>query len=106
MNKLKKLCQKFENSTYDQQMQSMSLLSKFLEEAGELSQACRKYYGRSLRKEAKGTLDHIEEELGDCLLILHRIAGEYNLSPKKALNKSIVKLTNRVNKYINKGKRH
>ena len=94
--KIKHLCDQFETK-YQPLEETHSILSKLLEEAGELSQACRKYFGRKLHTENKGTVDNISEEIGDVLLIVERLAIIFDIDTKQALKDSVIKLEKRLN---------
>ena len=96
--KIKHLCDQFETK-YQPLEETHSILSKLLEEAGELSQACRKYFGRKLHTENKGTVDSISEEIGDVLLIVERLAIIFDIDTKQALKDSVIKLEKRLSKY-------
>ncbi len=96
--KIKHLCDQFE-SKYQPLEETHSILSKLLEESGELSQACRKYFGRKLHVENKGTINDIREEIGDVLLIIERLAIIFDIDTKQALKDSVSKLEKRLNKY-------
>ena len=96
--KIKHLCDQFETK-YQPLEETHSILSKLLEESGELSQACRKYFGRKLHKENKGTIDSIREEIGDVLLIVERLAIIFDIDTKQALKDSVTKLEKRLTKY-------
>jgi len=73
------------------------LLSRLLEESGELAGAIHEYFGKSMRPELKsGNLDAVREELGDALVVLLRIAGSLGVDPSQAVTEALDKFENRM----------
>lgn len=75
---------------------SRALFAILLEEAGELAGASRKYFGKRLRPEHRATQKDIEEEFGDVLFVLARIAGLHGISAPRALDTAIAKFVGRM----------
>ncbi|WP_374712261.1 MazG nucleotide pyrophosphohydrolase domain-containing protein [Symbiobacterium terraclitae] len=74
------------------------LLALMLEEAGELAQVVRKRAGPRLGHpgEAAATLAEIEDELGDCLFLLARIANATGASLEAAAKRVTAKIERRI----------
>lgn len=74
------------------------LLSLLLEEAGELAQAVRKTTGPRLGHpgEAGATIEHVEDELGDVLFLLARIALATGVDLERAAARVVAKIERRI----------
>lgn len=75
-----------------------SMLTKLLEEAGELAGACRNYYGSKSRPDKPGTdsIEEIEGEVGDVLVVALRICSLYKIDAATVLNKTMEKFQSRL----------
>jgi NTP pyrophosphatase (non-canonical NTP hydrolase) len=86
-----------ENESQTQQQIKDAQISRLCEETGELSQACRKYFGRNTHpNEEQATTDHIAEEIGDVIISAIRIGSTFKISAADAITKTIRKLTQRA----------
>lgn len=73
-----------------------TLFAQLLEEVGELCGACRSVWGRDVRPSVKGSREHVEEELGDVLWLLLRIATLHGVDPLVAADRAIAKFVSRA----------
>lgn len=75
-----------------------AILARLLEENGELAGALRNYDGRDLRPldHPKGDLAAIEDEMGDVLFLLARLANLYGVSMEDAARRAVTKMEARL----------
>jgi len=74
------------------------LVALLLEESGELAQAVRLLAGPRMGHpgEVAGTIEHVEDELGDVLFVLARIALATGASLDRAAQRVIGKIERRI----------
>ena len=76
---------------------TQSLISLACEETGEMAGAIRSYWGRSYRPDvAAGDADAVLGEIGDCYVILGRIANLFGKRPEECLAIALRKLELRL----------
>jgi len=72
------------------------LLATLIEEAGELRQAVRSFFGRPFSPEKSAERKHIIEELGDVLVPVIALSNQMEIPFEEALDAAIKKLNNRL----------
>lgn len=77
------------------------LIARLAEECGELAQAVRLLAGPRLGHpgEAAGSIEYVEDELGDCLFLLARLALATGASLERAAQRVIGKIERRITGY-------
>ena len=75
----------------------LPILSKLLEEGGEMAGAANTYFGRKYRPELEtGNVDNIKGEIGDLFFVLFGLCEFWETTPDECLSKVIDKLQERL----------
>lgn len=78
---------------------TQSLISLLCEEVGETAGAVRSFWGRAYRDDiVTGDVESVKGEIGDCYVILGRLADLFGLEPEECLEAAITKLEGRLQK--------
>lgn len=74
------------------------LIARLAEETGELAQAVRLLAGPRMGhpEEAGGSIEQVEDELGDCLFVLARLALATGASLEAAAQRVVAKIERRI----------
>jgi NTP pyrophosphatase (non-canonical NTP hydrolase) len=72
------------------------LLATLIEEAGELRQVVRSFFGRPFSPEKSTSRKHMIEELGDVLVPIIALSNQMEIPFEEALDAAIVKLNSRL----------